>query len=145
MLLEVALTFRFEGELTRGGLEAARNQLDALLGELPQDPEIARSGDPSAAADQTARELYNNLGHETWRLLHTSADRFEAKQEFTLADLADALNTPIETVRAWHRAASKVINRVSPEAPVLDHYWDGKRQQYWLEPEMRRAILALGE
>lgn len=137
------LLFQLEGELTRDGLRAVRDQLNELLGELP----ATEPRDPREAATRKAAELANNLGDKTWDLLYVGARRSDNNEEFTLANLAEALGVPIETAKAWHRAASKVINRVNKTMPtpeVFNAYWDGAQQVYSMDPQLRRAIIEMG-
>lgn len=155
----MSLTFRIDGELSRAGLEAARNELDTLLGEWSEQTEPATPAEHSPdddlrlMAEQKARRLHSGLDRSTtWRLLHAGAENYKAGQEFTLRELANVLDAEVGTVRAWHRLASKVVNRVNDEVgdvdepqvmPVMSGYWDGRQNRYSMKHEMRQAILAL--
>lgn len=140
----MALTFKVEGELTRAGLEAAREAIDGLLAELSDGRRVEESPDRRAIAQRKARDLKDGLGGPTRRFLRKCADNFEAGQEFTLNDIAELFDEPVGTVRAWHRAASKVINRVNremPDPPVFHSEFRGSTARYWMDAEMRGAII----
>jgi len=137
--------FTVQGELTRDGLETARDQLDELLRELPDGG--VPSPEDGSTADQKAQALKERMGETTWEFVHGCAQKFGAGTEFDFEDLARAFEVSVGTVKSWHRSASKAINRVNEQLggpPVLESRWDGSRQHYRMPAETREAILALG-
>jgi len=139
-------TFTVQGELTRDGLEAARDQLDELLQKLAGRK--APSEEDGSIADRKADALKERMGETTWEFVHGCAQKFSAETEFDFEDLARAFNVSVGTVKSWHRSASKAINHVNEQLdgpPVLKSRWDGSKQHYRMPAETREAILALAE
>jgi len=138
-------TFTMQGELSRDGLEAARDQLDELLRALTHDPAPNGAG---PLMDRKVRALYGRMGQTTWEFVHGCAEKFEPGSEFTFENLAQRFGQDVGTVKSWHRSASKSINRINEQfggAPVFESRWDGSRQHYRVPAETREAILALGK
>lgn len=142
----MASTFTIQGELSRPGLEAARDQLNALLDELLRD-QGAETANGNAQLDRKVRALHERMGKTTWKFIYGCAEKLQTVEEVTFDDLAQVFGVNVGTVKSWHRSASKSINRVQAKfggPPVLEDRWDGQRQHYGMPPETRAAILALG-
>lgn len=141
----------FETPLTIAGLCQVRDEIDALLANL-SDSDANQADDDRvpeefAIAEKVA-ELRRRMGHATWLFLYNCADQLPAGESFTFQDISAALGQPVGTVKSWHRSAAKAINPVQREfggPPVFEDRWDGTRQHYKMTPEIRKAILELGE
>jgi len=125
-------------------------QFLAERGSSPPDDKKA-SERVSDAGDVEAERLvdafWERTGEKTHRFLKEGMASFEALEEFSLEDLAKALNEPVEAIRRWRYAAiQRTLNKLGremPEAPQLFRQrWvaDQERTLYWLEPGVRNAV-----
>jgi hypothetical protein len=61
-----------------------------------------------------------------------------------MEQVAQGLGVPAKTVRSWHRNLGRTLRQVDevmPEPEFLPGRWDGERNQYRFQPEVRAAIL----
>jgi hypothetical protein len=136
-----------EAELTRDGLLRLRDAIDLLLGNLGDDD----NANPVFAdlrlkqADRKVGEVWGRVGGNTKRFLATAAVNWPDGGEFTMEDVAKALDVSPKTVRSWHRNLGRTLRQVDEQYPsprLLQNRTDGARNLYHFPPEIRRAILA---
>ncbi len=81
--------------------------------------------------------------------MNVIAQVYQPGQEFTFDDLSATFSVEKETVKSWHRSASKIMNKVNAELGTeprfLDAWWDGERQHYGMPEVMRDAIIETSE
>jgi hypothetical protein len=136
-----------EAELTRDGLLRVRDSIDRLLGNLGEDGSTnpVFAGLRRKQADRKVGEVWGRIGDNTKKFLATAAVNWPDGGEFTMEDVADALNVSPKTVRSWHRNLGRTLRQVDEQYPsprLLQNRTDGTRNLYHLPPEVRRAILA---
>jgi hypothetical protein len=142
-------TFTIQGELSERGLLEAKEAIEGLLneegvslneGDIPDQPELAL---------RKAKLLRASAGSATWHFMSTIAQCYPSGQEFTFDDLKATFSVDKETVKSWHRSASKIMNKVDEELGkmpnFLDARWDGERQHYRMPEVMRDAIIEAGQ
>jgi len=126
-------TFTIEGELSERGLLEAKVAIEGLL--TGEDATLgAHNPDPVELALAKARLLRQWSGDATWHFMATIAQCYQAEQEFTFDDLSETFSVDKETVKSWHRSASKIMNKVNKEYGEVPAFliprWDGERQHY---------------
>ena len=141
-------------------LEAVRGKLDAYIGWLRTDAK-ARVSDVGAPAGELKAmpkvlALHERLGPTTWGLLHACAemgDRTYDNSEMVAAlgglpHLAPA--KAASSVKAWLRAIGRSMKPIVAEfgnkPEILSRRWSPGRGRtvYWMEEDVREAILAVG-
>jgi hypothetical protein len=140
-------TFTIEGELSERGLLEAKTAIEELLSE----DAASESGDiPDAheLALRKARLFRDWAGERSWFFLITIAENVEPGEEFTFEDLSEGkvFQASNETLKSWHRSASKIMNKVNAELGTeprfLSDRWDGTRQHYRMSEVVRDALIA---
>jgi hypothetical protein len=130
-------------ELTREGLLAVRDEIDALLAQVPALAAVPVPAAPQSSLDPLAIELKSHLSAATRNLVQFLVDNYVG-QSFTWDDVAAAMKVDVGSVKSWHRSVSKPLNRIgkrNPSAPwLLTGSWDGTRNHYLLDTAWAEAI-----
>jgi hypothetical protein len=142
-------TFTIEGELSEQGLLEAKTAIENILSESTAQPSGTDDiPDAQELALRKARLLREWAGPATWHFMSTIAQCYRPDQEFTFDDLRETFSVDKETVKSWHRSASKIMNKVDDELGNLPAFlvaeWDGSRQHYSMPDLMRDAIIEAG-
>lgn len=129
-------------ELTRQGLLAVRDEIDALLASVPP-PAAPAAAAPTAALDPLAIEFKRHLSLATQRLVLFLVNNYVGKP-FVWDDVAAAMSNDVGSVKSWHRSLSKPLNRIGQANPwvpwLLTGSWDGSRNHYVLDASWADAI-----
>jgi hypothetical protein len=139
-------TFTIQGELSHQGLLEARTAIDDLLTEKILAPiDEADIPDASELALRKARLFKEWAGEASWFFLYMIAERVGPDQEVTFEGLCDVFAANKETIKSWHRSASKIMNKVNAELGTEPRFlharWDGQRQHYTMSKVMHDAIM----
>jgi transposase-like protein len=134
-----------EVDLSPEGLLQARDAIDRLLAEQERPASVSTGHIRLGQAQRKVDEVWSRVGGKTRELLSAAASNWEEGEEFTMEDVALALDVPPQTVRSWRRNLGRTLRRVDeamPEPPVLVSRSNGPKNLYRLPPEVRQAILA---
>ena len=132
-------------ELTREGLLAVRDEIDAVLAGVstPAPAQLAAAQPAAAGLDPLALELRAHLSPALKRLVRFIVDNYVGSQ-FVWDDLAKAMKEDVGSIKSWHRSLSKPLNRIgraNPTAPwFLTASWDGSRNHYTVDAAWAEAI-----
>jgi hypothetical protein len=145
----VPATFTIEGEFSEQGLLEVKTAIESVLGKTGGIP-AAENEIPGAhdLALRKARLLRQWAGQASWHFVSVIAQCYQPDQAFTFDDLSGTFNEGKETVKSWHRSASKIMKKVNAELGTeprfLEDWWDGERQHYRMPEVMRDAIIEAG-
>jgi hypothetical protein len=119
---------------------------DVVRETMPTSVVADESVDADAIAWQMVDTLYGRFGSKSREYVLTAAQVAKRDGSFTLESLAKEIGVTREIVRRWRYGLGRSLKRIKrdmPTAPPLfTGNWDGKRQVYTMQPEVRDAILA---
>lgn len=125
-------------ELTREGLLAVRDEIDALLATIPAS---APAAPPKLDLDPLARELKRHLGPAIQKLVKALA---ASDKPFTWDDLERTMKVDKGTLKSWHRSMSKPLGRIRKANPGTPEFmtsrWDGQKNTYVVDRDWAAAV-----
>lgn len=157
------MSLKLEVPFTTDGLKKARAEIDHWIKVLGANepraipptatatltppatinPAADTVGCPPNDFDKMVAGLWYRLTPSVQMLLHAAATYFPSEKQFTIKQLASAMNQPLNTVKAWNRALGK--HEPYHGVELFKRVWDRQNFHmiYRVPKDVRDSILRL--